>query len=125
MRASTAAQQLAAAPGAHLLATDLDQPAWTAFTAAAAAAAGGTPTAEPPPSRPLSLARQPTPLLPCGLTAEELAALTASQAAAGGGMAGERRRDRFANCLPAPAGDFPGARFDNGSHCCLFCLFQM
>lgn len=96
MRPTSAAQQLAAVRPDGV-AAGLDQPGtWTAFTSAADA----TTAVEPATRRPLSLSRQPTPLLPCGLTAEELAALTASQAAAGSRMAGEgassclRQRDR-------------------------------
>ena len=104
MRPTSAAQQLAAVRP-DVVAAGLDQPGtWTAFTSAATDA---TTAVEPATRRPLSLSRQPTPLLPCGLTAEELAALTASQAAAGSGMAGEgassrlRQRVRSHRCFGA------------------------
>ena len=105
MRPTSATQQLAAVRPDGV-AAGLDQPGtWTAFTSAADADA--TTAVEPTTRRPLSLSRQPTPLLPCGLTAEELAALAASQAAAGSGMAGEgassrlRQRDRSHRCFGA------------------------
>lgn len=91
MRATTAAQQLAATGGGPA-AAEQELLGWPALTAAAG---GGGASAAPaaPPERCLSLARQPTPLLPCGLTAQELAALTAQRASSGGapGDAGGRR----------------------------------
>lgn len=105
MRPTSAAQQLASAG------PDLVQPSWSALSTTAAA--GGGDSAEPPPRRSLSLARQPTPLLPCGLTAEELAALTASQAAANGGTTGAgacglhmpARPPPWVFCLPSCAAE--------------------